>query len=352
MAFSAGLMIVLQESVEWSRTSKEDTSHGDHDRKLFAVRWHRLNKNSHNHFASWNKQSIPNISCHPPAAAQAWSNTSKREKKVSPAGHFLSAKLKNHLWNTRWAAQCFRVGLVLRLPQGPSVWFPRHLPGEPCISDPMEKKNKIRSSAKLCWQLCAAEIEEKKKKAPAALLATFHCIIFHTVNLASSCQAPLKFRTEHRRLPLFLAEAFPWNRERRAERRWLIGAARSGRHYIWFIINGKNKGKKKPTWSTWGLQLTCTPLRGHAIGGLRRGEFVVFGHFSAAVQYFYTSRKMTFEQRFISHTAAHITLSPTSVAALTAAQNRRKSNFFQSFRLFQQSQLTLNISRHQMHMLS
>lgn len=37
-----------------------------------------------------------------------------------------------------------------RFPQDPSVWLPRRLPGEPCISDPMEKnKNKIRSRAKL-----------------------------------------------------------------------------------------------------------------------------------------------------------------------------------------------------------
>lgn len=37
-----------------------------------------------------------------------------------------------------------------RFPQDPSVWFPRRLPGEPCISDPMEKKeNKRRSRAKL-----------------------------------------------------------------------------------------------------------------------------------------------------------------------------------------------------------
>lgn len=37
---------------------------------------------------------------------------------------------------------------------------------------------------------------------------------------------------------------------------------------------------------------------------------------------------MNFEQRFISHSAAHVTLSPSSVAALTAAQNRRKTTSF------------------------
>lgn len=103
-----------------------------------------------------------------------------------------------------------------RFPQVPSVWFPRRLPGEPCISDPMEK-NKIRSRALTAlrrWDGWG----KKKKRATAALLATFHCIIFHSVNAASSCQAPLKFRTRRRRLPRFSPQAFPWNQEWREEK--------------------------------------------------------------------------------------------------------------------------------------
>lgn len=74
------------------------------------------------------------------------------------------------------------------------------LPGEPCISDPMKKKKKTPTRGAPLTALCCDQ-----KRATALLMATFHCIIFHTVNVASTCQDPLKFRTPSRQLPFSTA---------------------------------------------------------------------------------------------------------------------------------------------------
>lgn len=62
------------------------------------------------------------------------------------------------------------------------------LPDEPCISEP------IKSHGSLLTALCCGGLWSKR--ATAILIATSLCIIFHTVNTTSTCQGPVKFRTE------------------------------------------------------------------------------------------------------------------------------------------------------------
>lgn len=69
-----------------------------------------------------------------------------------------------------------------------SIYLLLRIPGELCISDPIKTSWSSADSSVLRRPLI-------KKRATTILIATSHCIIFHTVNMASTCQGPAKFRT-------------------------------------------------------------------------------------------------------------------------------------------------------------